>query len=62
MEALFISVIALSVIAVSMGFGSTVRFHHALGWLTCIQLGILLSYLSAAWRRERAGLPQGSVS
>jgi hypothetical protein len=62
MEALFISVIALSVIAVSMGFGSTVRFHHALGWLTCIQLGILLSYLSAAWPRERAGLPQGSVS
>lgn len=53
--------IALSVIAVSMGFGSTVRFHHALGWLTCIQLGILLGYLNAG-RREHVEVPQGIVS
>jgi hypothetical protein len=51
--AIFIGVIAWCVIAVSMGFGSTVRFYHALGWLTCIQLGILLCYVSAAGGRER---------
>jgi hypothetical protein len=50
-QAMFVGVVVWAVMLVSVFFGVVVdvRFHHALAWLACIQLGILLSYIDP-WR------------
>ena len=55
-ETIFVGTLACSVIVVATALGTvpTVRYIHALGWFTCLQVGILLDYLHAAVTRERA--------
>ena len=55
-QTISIGILACAVIVVATALGTvpTVRYLHALGWITCLQLGILLCHLRAAWTRERA--------
>jgi hypothetical protein len=56
-QAMFVGVVVWAVMLVSVFFGVIVevRFHHALAWLACIQLGILLSYIAP--RKARVNSP-----